>query len=70
MLILDFRIRPDLEFRCFVNKKAVTAISQYDPIGYFPHVVKQQDTIKKAIFDFFETIAKYLLFYFFNSFKI
>ncbi len=53
------RVRPDLEFRCFVNNKKITAISQYDPIGYFPHVVHFKEFIREEIFNFYESFIKY-----------
>jgi hypothetical protein len=64
------RIRPDLEFRCFVSKKKISAISQYDPVGYFPHVVKHQEAIKDNIFTFYNDVIKYLAFKNFNVFEI
>lgn len=62
-----FRIRPDLEFRCFVNNKRITAITQYDPIGYFPHVVESKNVIQVSIFNFFDLI-KYLFLNFLLNF--
>jgi D123 len=48
-----------LEFRCFVNGKRITAISQYDPLGYFPHVANHQEEIQSTIFNFYKEFVQY-----------
>jgi len=42
------------EFRAFVFARKVTAMTQYNPVVYFPHLVKQKDQIEELILQFLE----------------
>ena len=48
----------DYEFRVFVYNKRITAISQYDLYGLFPHLIEEKEKIKKLIHDFWEKEVK------------
>lgn len=43
------------EFRCFVYKNELTAITQYDNLAYFPHLVINRELYSQAIRNFFYT---------------
>lgn len=43
-----------LEFRAFVYKKQLTAITQYNEFIYFPYMVSQKDAILKSVREFVE----------------
>ncbi|XP_061817329.1 translation initiation factor eIF2 assembly protein isoform X1 [Nerophis lumbriciformis] len=44
---------PGGEFRCFVKENKLIAISQRDYTQYYPHILKQEESILHAILDFF-----------------
>eukprot|EP01112_Ceratiomyxa_fruticulosa_P017136 TRINITY_DN5282_c0_g2_i1.p1 TRINITY_DN5282_c0_g2~~TRINITY_DN5282_c0_g2_i1.p1 ORF type:complete len:357 (-),score=78.99 TRINITY_DN5282_c0_g2_i1:90-1160(-) len=44
---------PSLEFRGFVNNNKLNALSQYNHLGFFQHIVDQKDLIVKEITEFF-----------------
>eukprot|EP00286_Rhodomonas_abbreviata_P010173 CAMPEP_0181324830 /NCGR_PEP_ID=MMETSP1101-20121128/20581_1 /TAXON_ID=46948 /ORGANISM="Rhodomonas abbreviata, Strain Caron Lab Isolate" /LENGTH=374 /DNA_ID=CAMNT_0023433057 /DNA_START=77 /DNA_END=1198 /DNA_ORIENTATION=+ len=43
----------DMEFRCFVSGGQMTAISQYNHLCFFPHLVEKQESIKQLLLRFF-----------------
>lgn len=49
---------PTLEFRGFVNKNTLHALSQYNHLAYFPHLADNKDQIEKQIKDFFYNVAR------------
>ena len=48
----------DYEFRVFIYNNRITAISQYDLYGLFPHLIEEKEKIKKLIHDFWEKEVK------------
>ena len=48
----------DYEFRTFVYNNKITAISQYDHYGIFPHLFEEREKIEKLIHDFWEKEVK------------
>jgi hypothetical protein len=44
-----------MEFRAFVCKNQLNAVSQYDYISYYPHLIQNKSDIEKRIVSFFET---------------
>jgi len=48
---------PTLEFRGFVKGNTLNALSQYNHLGYFPHLVDHKDAIVKQIQDFYYNVA-------------
>jgi hypothetical protein len=57
-------IIPGFEFRGFVYKKKLNALSQYFENIYIPELSNTKDSIKEQIFKVFEEIVKILLTYF------
>jgi len=51
----DTRIHPSLEFRAFVSRGRLTALSQYEEF-YFPLVVQYKDALKAQIASYFELV--------------
>jgi len=55
--VREFNLIPtEGEFRGFVYKKNLTAVSQYDSHCYFPELVKNKDTIAKNFVEFHKSI--------------
>ncbi|XP_077450492.1 translation initiation factor eIF2 assembly protein [Stigmatopora argus] len=50
---------PGGEFRCFVKENKLIAISQRDYTQYYPHILKQEESIIHAIQDFFSQHIQY-----------
>nr|XP_057933354.1 cell division cycle protein 123 homolog [Doryrhamphus excisus] len=50
---------PGGEFRCFVKENKLIAISQRDYTQYYPHILKQEESIVHAIEDFFNRRIQY-----------
>ena len=48
----------DYEFRTFIYNNKITAISQYDHYGVFPHLFYEKDKIEKLIHEFWEKEVK------------
>ena len=48
----------DNEFRVFIYNNKITAISQYDLYGLFPHLIKEKEKLKKLIHEFWEKEVK------------
>jgi len=46
---------PQMEFRAFVHKNSLNAITQYFSFCYFPQLVKEKDDILKRVVDFFNS---------------
>ncbi|XP_061662726.1 cell division cycle protein 123 homolog [Syngnathoides biaculeatus] len=50
---------PGGEFRCFVKENKLIAISQRDYTQYYPHILKQEESIVHAIQQFFSQHVQY-----------
>ncbi|XP_061524018.1 cell division cycle protein 123 homolog isoform X1 [Phycodurus eques] len=50
---------PGGEFRCFVKENKLIAISQRDYTQYYPHMLKQEESIVNAIHHFFSQHIQY-----------
>ena len=48
----------DNEFRTFIYNNKITAITQYDHYGVFPHLFKEKEKIEKKIHEFWENEVK------------
>ena len=48
----------DYEFRTFIYNNKITAITQYDHYGIFPHLFEEKEKIEKLIHDFWEKEVK------------
>lgn len=48
---------PSMEFRGFVTNDKLNALSQYNHLGFFPHLVAEKDRIQAAICNFFYDVA-------------
>ena len=46
----------DGEFRGFVYEGKLVALSQYDTMTFFPHLVEHKEEVEKRIRDFYEDI--------------
>ena len=42
----------DYEFRVFIYKNKLTAISQYETYGFYPHLIHEKDKLEKLIYNF------------------
>jgi D123 len=49
---------PSHEFRCFVRNRNVVAVSQRHSTSHFPHLVEQQDEIRKRLVEFHDEHVK------------
>ncbi len=50
----------DWEFRCFVFKKQMTAISVYNNLGYYPEMIGKEEKIKTLILEGFDQVKDLL----------
>eukprot|EP00475_Leptophrys_vorax_P028959 TRINITY_DN42233_c0_g1_i1.p1 TRINITY_DN42233_c0_g1~~TRINITY_DN42233_c0_g1_i1.p1 ORF type:complete len:390 (-),score=95.74 TRINITY_DN42233_c0_g1_i1:87-1256(-) len=59
----DEKIQEDseMEFRGFVNKNSLNAVSQYDYLQVYPFIIDNRESIEKRIFKFWEDHLKELL---------
>lgn len=53
-------LRLDYEFRAYVNKGQVNAISQYDHYCVYPNLLEMKDVIKQKILDFWKIVHPYI----------
>jgi len=61
---------PSMEFRGFVNNGKLNALSQYNHLAFFPHIVAEKDHIVKIISEFFHDVALPRLVHKFKSYII
>lgn len=51
---------PEAEFRCFVNKKKMTAVTQYFEPLYFPELHHNKEKYGERILEYFDTIKDHI----------
>ena len=52
---------PSMEFRAFVKGNTLTAISQYNHLCYFPHLVREKNNLYKRMVEYFNTHIRHRL---------